>query len=102
MNTGTMKQTPTDAAETPTTHNNIFEVDIANMRKIHGARDKIFVIREMVQNAWDENITRVDIMLTPPDENGHSFIRVTDDSPQGWLTLGHAYTMYAESAKKGL
>ena len=94
-----MKQTPTDAAETPTTHNNIFEVDIANMRKIHGARDKTFIIREMVQNAWDENITRVDIMLTPPDENGHSIIRVTDDSPHGWLTLHHAYTMYAESAK---
>ena len=95
-----MKQTPTHAAETPTTHNNIFEVDIANMRKIHGARDKIFVIREMVQNAWDENIARVDIMLTPPDDNGHSIIRVIDDSPHGWLTLEHAYTMYAESSKK--
>jgi hypothetical protein len=91
--------TPTDAVETPTTHNNIFEVDIANMRKIHGARDKIFIIREMVQNAWDENITRVDIMLTPPDENGHSIIKVTDDNPGGWLSLEHAYTMYAESTK---
>jgi hypothetical protein len=43
--------TQTDVLETPTTHNNIFEVDIANMRKIHGARDKTFIIREMVQNA---------------------------------------------------
>jgi hypothetical protein len=80
--------------------NNIFTVDITNMRKIHGARDKIFIVREMVQNAWDEDITRVDITLTPPDENGHSIIRVTDDSPHGWLTLEHAYTLYAESAKK--
>jgi len=79
---------------------NIFDVDLTNMRKIHGARDKIFVIREMVQNAWDENITRVDILLTPPDDNGHSIIRVTDDSPNGWLNLEHAYTMYAESPKK--
>lgn len=79
--------------------NSIFEVDVNNMRKIMAARDKIFIIREMVQNAWDENITRVDILLTPPDENGHSTIRVTDDSPGGWLTLEHAYTMYAESAK---
>jgi hypothetical protein len=62
---------------------NIFEVDVANMRKIHGARDKIFIIREMVQNAWDENISRVDILLTPPDENGHSIIKVTDDNPGG-------------------
>jgi hypothetical protein len=79
--------------------NHIFEVDVANMRKIHGARDKIFIIREMVQNAWDEDITRVDILLTPPDENGHSIIKVTDDSPGGWLSLEHAYTMYAESTK---
>ena len=72
---------------------------LENHRKIHGARDKIFIIREMVQNAWDEDITRVDILLTPPDENGHSIIRVTDDSPHGWFTLEHAYTMYAESTK---
>jgi len=91
--------TLTDAVETPTTQNNIFEVDIANMRKIHGARDKIFIIREMVQNGWDEDISRVDILLTPPDENGHSIIKVTDDSPGGWLSLEHAYTMYAESTK---
>ena len=101
MNTGAGAKTPTsaDVAETPTTHNNIFEVDVANMRKIHGARDKIFIIREMVQNAWDENISRVDILLTPPDGNGHSIIKVLDDSPNGWLNLEHAYTMYAESAK---
>lgn len=79
--------------------NHIFEVDVANMRKIHGARDKIFIIREMVQNGWDEDISRVDILLTPPDENGHSIIKVTDDSPGGWLSLEHAYTMYAESTK---
>jgi hypothetical protein len=89
----------TNALKIPTTHNNMFEVDVANMRKIHGARDKIFIIREMVQNGWDEDISRVDILLTPPDENGHSIIKVTDDNPGGWLSLEHAYTMYAESAK---
>jgi hypothetical protein len=77
----------------------IFEIDVQNMRKIMSARDKIFIIREMVQNAWDEDITRVDILLTPPDENGHSSLRVTDDSPTGWINLQHAYTMYAESSK---
>jgi hypothetical protein len=60
----------------------IFEIDVQNMRKIMSARDKIFIIREMVQNAWDEDITRVDILLTPPDENGHSTLRVTDDIRQ--------------------
>ncbi|MGB3575715.1 MAG: hypothetical protein WBA08_06205, partial [Candidatus Sulfotelmatobacter sp.] len=92
-------ETTTNNHTTPTTHYSIFEVDVNNMRKIMAARDKIFIIREMVQNAWDENITRVDILLTPPDENGHSIIKVTDDSPGGWLSLEHAYTMYAESTK---
>jgi hypothetical protein len=77
----------------------IFEVDVTNMRKIMAARDKIFIIREMVQNAWDEPITRVDILLTPPDENGHSILKVTDDSPAGYINLSHSYTMYAESSK---
>jgi hypothetical protein len=54
----------------------------------------------MVSNACDENISKVEVTLTPPDVNGISVLTVTDDSPTGWKDLTHSYTMFAESTKK--
>src|SRR5580704_16018346 len=58
------------------------------------------VATEMVSNAWDEDITKVEVTLTRPDENNHSWLHVTDNSPTGWSDLSHAHTMFAESTKK--
>ena len=55
----------------------------------------------MVSNAWDEDITQVEVSLTRPDGNGFSWLRVTDNSPTGWANLSHSHTMFAESVKKG-
>jgi hypothetical protein len=55
----------------------------------------------MVSNAWDEDITQVEVSLTCPDESGLSWLRVTDNSPTGWADLSHSHTMFAESMKKG-
>jgi hypothetical protein len=54
----------------------------------------------MVSNAWDENVTKVEVTLTLPDKNGHCTLRVVDDSATGWANLQHSYTMFAESLKK--
>lgn len=32
---------------------------------------------------------------------GRALLEVTDDSPEGFADLTHAYTLFAESAKKG-
>src|SRR2546427_8693332 len=55
----------------------------------------------MVSNAWDEDITQVEVTLSRPNENNHSWLRVTDNSPTGWSDLSHSHTMFAESTKKG-
>lgn len=47
-------QWPSDVLGTPTTHNNIFEVDIANMRKIHGARAENRLSRKLILEAVSE------------------------------------------------
>ena len=36
--------------------NNWFEVDVKGLRALQEGKDKTFIIRELVQNCWDENI----------------------------------------------
>jgi hypothetical protein len=62
------------------------DVDLDGLRKLMERRGKEFIIYELVQNAWDEKVTRVDITLTRP-ERGRSHLTVVDDSPQGFRNL---------------
>jgi hypothetical protein len=75
------------------------DVDLDGLKKILERRGKQFLIYELVQNCFDENVTNVEVTLSRP-ENGRSEIIVRDDSPQGFRDLTDAYTMYAESYKK--
>jgi hypothetical protein len=81
--------------------NQWLEIDKEGLRKTLGQKDKVFLLTEMVSNAWDEDITEVEVSLTRPDEGGFSWLRVTDNSPTGWADLSHSHTMFAESVKKG-
>src|ERR1035441_73615 len=58
-----------------------------------------FALYELVQNAWDEKITRVEINLSKPI-SGRSTLSVVDDSPEGYQDLTQSYTMYGKSYKK--
>src|SRR5713226_3955617 len=82
-------------------NNGWLEIDKKGLQKLLGQKNKVFLLNEMVSNAWDEDITRVEVTLSPPDENNHSWLRVTDNSPTGWSDLSHSHTMFAESTKKG-
>ncbi len=75
------------------------DVDLDGMRKVLERRGKHFTIYELVQNAWDEDVTKIEVSLTRP-ENGRSELVASDDSPEGFRNLTDAYTMYAESYKK--
>jgi hypothetical protein len=77
-----------------------FDVDRAGLRKILEARGLEFAVFELIQNAWDEaGVTRVDVTLKPAS-NGYATLTVSDDAPEGFKDLRHAYTLFAESAKK--
>src|SRR2546426_10822734 len=80
--------------------NRWLDIDKEGLRKSLGQKDKVFLLTEMVSNAWDEDITKVEVTLSRPDENNHSWLRVIDNSPTGWGDLSHAHTMFAESVKK--
>jgi hypothetical protein len=78
-----------------------FEVDKAGLAKLLAQRGKRFAVLELIQNALDEQVTRVDVQLVPTeDSRGYHTLTVTDDSPEGFADLAHAYTLFAESKKK--
>jgi hypothetical protein len=77
-----------------------FAVDKAGLAKLLERRGKQFILYELVQNAWDEKTTRVDIILKWMDK-GYAKLKVSDDNPAGFANLAHAFTLFAESDKKG-
>lgn len=80
---------------------NWFEVDKGGLAKLLEKRGKEFVIYELVQNAWDTDAHTAEVSLRASDVHGMANLKVTDDHPEGWKDLTHAWTLFAESEKKG-
>lgn len=78
-----------------------FHVDKEGLRKVLERRGKEFVALELVQNAWDEDVQRVDVTLSSIEgRRGRAELVVRDDDPDGFVELSHAWTLFAESEKK--
>ena len=77
-----------------------FEVDRKGLAKLIEKRGKSFTVLELVQNAWDTAAARVDIRLDKLPGKPFARLVVTDDDPNGFVDLTHAYTLFAESFKK--
>jgi hypothetical protein len=83
----------------PTVHPT-FAVDKEGLAKLMSRRGPGFALLELIQNALDEASTRVDVTLTSSGR-GKAIIAVRDDNPTGFANIAHAYTLFADSAKKG-
>jgi hypothetical protein len=82
-----------------------FEVDKEGLAKLLQRKGKEFAVAELVQNAWDEKVENVEVALdfqegVPESEDAIYLIEVTDDSPDGFADIAHAYTLFADSKKK--
>ena len=77
-----------------------FEVDRKGLAKLLADRGKIFLIHELLQNALDTDCKEVLIQLIPDTMRGRYILTVSDDDPDGFKDLRHAYTLFAESEKK--
>lgn len=82
--------------------NEWFTVDRKGLSKLMAGKPKDFVLYELLQNAWDENVTTVAMTLERIAGTPNVRLVVEDDSPDGFADLTHAYSMFAESAKKGV
>jgi hypothetical protein len=60
----------------------------------------VFLIHELLQNAWDTNCRRVEAKLEPISGVPLCRLTVIDDDPDGFQDISHAYTLFAESVKK--
>lgn len=79
--------------------NNWFEVSKEGLRQLQEGKPKDFVLKELVQNAWDEDgVTYCNV--TMQQSNGELTICVSDDAPEGFKDLTHAFTLFAPTYKR--
>ena len=77
-----------------------FDVDKDGLAKLLAGKSKMHAINELIQNAWDQDVTGVQVELIPIPNRSACTLTVTDDDPNGFSDLSHAFTLFAESEKK--
>lgn len=78
--------------------NNWFEVDRKGLKALQDGKPKHYVLRELVQNAWDEKITKCDVVLMY--DRPVSLVEVVDDNPEGFKNLRDAFTLFGDTEKR--
>lgn len=77
-----------------------FDVDKKGLSQLMADRSAGYVLAELIQNAWDQNITQVECFISPAKTRGWHTVEVVDDDPDGWADISDAYTLFAPSRKK--
>ena len=78
-----------------------FNVDTQGMRQLHADRKPEELIKELVQNAFDEEVTscRIIVQHQPQHPAPAVLVTVEDDGP-GFFNISDAYTMMGETNKR--
>ena len=69
--------------------------------KSKSEKDKFFIIKELVSNSFDEDITVCNLWVHKTTQY-QSYISCLDNSKDGFRDLKDSYTMFAPSYKKGI
>ena len=78
-----------------------FEVDKGGLRQLLEGKDKSFILRELIQNSWDEpDVTQCKVTLFKIRGKRIARLRVEDDAPEGFYDLTHAFTLFANTRKR--
>lgn len=75
-----------------------FEVDKDGLRELQDGKPKSFILKELLANALDEDVTEVKVSLS--HSGSVATIEVCDDSPEGFKDLTDAYTLFRSCAKR--
>lgn len=78
----------------------ILAVSTKGLSQLSSRNGLNWLASELIQNAWDQKVSQVKMTIETIG-HGKGRITVTDDDPEGFLDLTHAYTLFAESPKKG-
>lgn len=74
-------------------------VDRKGMARKLGNKPKAFIVYELLQNAWDENIKIVSVRMNMLPGRPVCRIVVEDDCPEGFADIRSAYTLFRDSKK---
>ena len=83
-----------------------FSVDKQGLADLVASKGKVFILHELLQNAWDcpatglSEVRKVEVAMVPMRGVPLVDVTVTDDDPDGFKDLSHAYTLFAPSEKK--
>ena len=77
----------------------VITVDTKGLAKMLSRNGIGWIAKELIQNAWDQDVTQVDMTIESIG-HGKGKITITDDDPVGFQDLSHAYTLFAESNKR--
>jgi hypothetical protein len=78
-----------------------FDVDRKGLAKLIERRGKIWLLHELIANAWDaDGVTTVEVILEPEEGVPQVTVVVRDDAPDGFVDMSHAWTLFAESSRK--
>lgn len=75
-----------------------FEVDKEGLKELQAGKPKHYVMRELVQNAWDEDTKNCEVVTSY--SGGVADITVSDDSPEGFRDLRDAFVLFRKSYKQ--
>lgn len=81
-----------------TQNKNWFEVDKEGLKQLQAGKPKHYLVRELIQNAWDEDVKVVEVRTVIG--NGRVRIEVIDDSKKGFRDLKDSYTLYKDTYKR--
>jgi hypothetical protein len=77
-----------------------FEVDKDGLQQLIERRGKAFVVTELIQNAWDEDVTAVDVGIRYDARTRRAFLDIQDDSPDGFSDLRCSPPSFRRSRRK--
>ncbi len=75
-----------------------FEIDKEGLRALQEGKPKAFILRELIQNAWDEPGVS-ECRVTLEQKNGSMTVTVEDDAPEGFQNLKDAFTLFGKTRK---
>lgn len=75
-----------------------FEVSKEGLRELQAGKPKHFIARELIQNAWDEQIKTC--LFNAKRDKGMVVIEIEDDNPAGFQDLSDAFTLFKTTTKR--
>jgi hypothetical protein len=75
-----------------------FEVSREGLKELQAGKPKHFIARELIQNAWDEQIKVC--LFNASWEKGIAMIEVVDDNPTGFRDITDAFILFKTTTKR--